>query len=200
MPTLHMKRFYSAISGCLFFILGALAFAQGVSIYGPGADQHWRVRSGSGRSGEPIRSGTPYRLVTAGGQLVGNSKVREGFRIVPTREAGENFHIRTRASDDGGVKLNEPVALYHYGAGYFIVHKKGGADSLGWALWDPSREPRMEMPKGVYQWELRSSPDSRSRDHRSRPAITLEVLGLFNTSANAYLVSDRKTQELRWRQ
>jgi hypothetical protein len=148
---------------------------------------------------EPVRSGgARYRLITAGGQLSTNTSVVEGLRLVHVADATENIVIHPQGPGDT-ISLNEPVALYSYTRRAYIVYKKGPAFSLGFADYEPSREPPMEPPPGIHQWVFTSVPGARVRDHRRRGIVTLETLGLFNRSADAHLVYDSKAQKLRWR-
>jgi len=186
----------------IFLTLAAYGAAaqSGPNVYGDGPDKHWRLRSESKSSNEPVRSGgIRYRLITAGGQLSTNTKVFEGLRLVHAADATENIviHPQDRASV---ISLNEPVALYSYTRRAYVVYKKGRDFSLGFEDYEPSREPPMKPPSGIHQWVFTSVPGAAVRDHRTRGIVTLETLGLFNRSADAYLVYDSQTQTLRWRE
>jgi len=188
------------------YTLGAAKWADSVfksvtvevtsSVHGDGTDQHWRLSSKSKVSNEPVSNRAPYRLITAGGQLAWNNKVFEGLHIIPVARGYENMLLEPKRP--GGVSLNEPVALYCDNRAAYIIHKKGPAFSLGFASWDPTREPPMARPAGIYQWVFRSPPGASIRDHQTRDIVTLETLGLFNTSVGAYLVYDSKARTLRW--
>jgi len=162
-----------------------------------GTNHHWLLSSKSKVFNEPVRNGAAYRLITVSGQLAWNNEVFEGLRILPIARGYENLIIEQQTRG-GGVSLNEPFALYCDNRAAYIIHKIGPAFSLGFVDWDPTREPPMKQPTGIYQWEFRSPPGASIRDHRTRDIVTQETLALFNTSVGAYLVYDSKARTLRW--
>jgi hypothetical protein len=107
------------------------------------------------------------------------------------------FH---RQGTRGSVKLNEPVAICFPARRAYLVRKSGPPHDLGLADWEPSREPPMAQPAGIFQWQFQSLPQASTRDHRERKLKTREPLALFNTSTNQYLVYDKTTRLLKWRE
>lgn len=201
-------------SGCILctagiLLLGSIDDARAQRGCDPSGDvAHWRLVSEPGDSTQPIATGNFYRLVTDGGQLTPNPRVFEGLYLRPIDRRYRDVRIdvqvnsrpRGRFRTTRNVVLNERVAVFiNQNTTSYVVFRSGAEGlSLGFARFDPGNELGAPRPRGIFQWEFRSPPCARTRDHRQREINNHEELALYNVQARDYLIYDKKERRLRW--
>jgi hypothetical protein len=162
---------------------------------------HWNVKTEASHWPVPVDASATYRLVVAGGQLVGAGN-SVGLAHIATvgRNATLSRMVHHPAYQEPleagpGVRLADPVAIHIQGKGYLVFNT--AVKRLRWQKED--RFSALNVPD-VYQWQFRSPPGSNVRDHRDRVIRTQEALGLYNAVKKDYLVYGADARRLRWMQ